>query len=553
MFRKTDTSQQLSLFCSAESQLGNRASKKYADPKAWHNVFFRIVTSKIDEDVFRPLFPEGEKQGRPNASIRALVAMSVLKEGFGCSDEQLMEKCEFDLLSRRALGFLNLDDDIPSLDTYYLFRRRLVDYAERTGEDLIGKCFAQVTSEQARKLNISGKAIRMDSKLIGSNIALYSRYELIHKTLVKELKQYGYRFLSDSDKLVAKSYMDEDSSKTVYRSDKDTLLNRMNDIGMFIYRMTTIYADSTGSFSLTRRVFDEQYEVAGHEPRLRDKKKISASSLQNPNDPDASFRSKNNKKTSGYVTNLTETLPEKDQEGKIVKPSLITSVQVEPAAHGDCKFLKEAVGNSVAVTGGNVEELFADGAYQSPENREFAKDQGFELKTGKMQGGSRFILNREEGTDDLYVTDKKTGEIMKAVYTGVSPTGVKRWHISLSDVKQTYRWRYFTEDEVKRSKLRQDILSRDPRELTSRNNVEAAMFQYSFHTRNGKTRYRGLRKHRMQAYARSMWMNLRRIVISYILPSFCLYRRYTRAFLKACGLVSSQNSDFSLRMVCKFI
>ena len=29
--------------------------------------------------------------------------MSVLKEGFGCSDEDLFEKCEFDLLTRKAL------------------------------------------------------------------------------------------------------------------------------------------------------------------------------------------------------------------------------------------------------------------------------------------------------------------------------------------------------------------------------------------------------------------------------------------------------------------
>ena len=33
-----------------------------------------------------------------------------------------------------------------------------------------------------------------------------------------------------------------------------------------------------------------------------------------------------------------------------------------------------------------------------------------------------------------------------------------------------------------------------------RNNVETTDFQYSFHTRNGKTRYRGLLKHRTHAY-----------------------------------------------------
>ena len=117
-------------------QLGSRASKKYSDPNAWHNQFYSLVTTKIDEEIFKPLFPEGKKSGRPNASIRILVAMSVLKEGFGCSDENLFEKCEFDLLTRKALGMELLTDVTPSIDTYYLFRRRICEYQERTGIDL---------------------------------------------------------------------------------------------------------------------------------------------------------------------------------------------------------------------------------------------------------------------------------------------------------------------------------------------------------------------------------------------------------------------------------
>lgn len=38
------------------------------------------------------------------------------------------------------------------------------------------------------------------------------------------------------------------------------------------------------------------------------------------------------------------------------------------------------------------------------------------------------------------------------------------------------------------------------------------MFQYSFHTRNGKTCHRGLSKHRLHAFHRCLWMNLRRSV-----------------------------------------
>ena len=185
------------------------------------------MTTKINEEIFKPLFPEGKKCGRPNASIRILVAMSALKEGFGCSDEDLFEKCEFDLLTRKALGMELLTDVTPSIDTYYLFRRRICEYQERTGIDLMQLCFEQLAGNQVRLLKISGKCVRMDSKLIGSNIARQSRYELIHTTLVKFLKTCTLSDLSPEQEERAKEYLKEDSSKTVYRSDSDTLQSNL--------------------------------------------------------------------------------------------------------------------------------------------------------------------------------------------------------------------------------------------------------------------------------------------------------------------------------------
>ena len=76
--------------------------------------------------------------------------MSILKEGFGCSDDDLFEKCEFDLLARKALGLEMLDDKLPSRDTYYLFGRRLTAYEQETGINLMERCFEQVTGEQTR-------------------------------------------------------------------------------------------------------------------------------------------------------------------------------------------------------------------------------------------------------------------------------------------------------------------------------------------------------------------------------------------------------------------
>ena len=524
MFKKTDPNPQLDMFTAPVMQLGNRASKKYSDPNAWHNQFYSLVTTKIDEEIFKPLFPEGKKSGRPNASIRILVGMSILKEGFGCSDEDMFEKCEFDLLTRKALGLELLTDVVPSIDTYYLFRRRICEYEEASGVGLMQKCFEQVAGDHVRMLKISGKCVRMDSKLIGSNIARQSRYELIHTTLVKFLKANNISVLSPEQQEQAKGYLEEDSSKTVYRTDANTLQNRLALIGGFIMEILAAYLDTAPVYGLLHRLFDEQYTIEDGKAVLRDKKSVKADSLQNPNDPDASYRDKNDQKVQGYVTNITETV----EEGK---PSIITSVQVETAVFADCHFLQDAVGNSERVTGSTIEDLYADGAYQSPENREFAKNHDdMQLKTGKMQGGCRWELIPHD-EDGLTVRDIETGNTFEAVKAVTKQGTRKRWRIPWENKTG---WRYFEDKDIKAYLLRKQIESLPPEEQHKRNNVEAAMFQYSFHTRNGKTRYRGLRKHRLHAFSRCMWMNLRRMVIFHLStcqrPIFALYEPLREAF-----------------------
>ena len=122
MFRASETEHQMSLFDDTSDMIFKHVAKQYEDSKSWQNQFYRMVTSEKDESLFQPLFKEG-RMGAPNASIRMLVTMSVLKEGFGCSDEKLMGKCDYDLLTRRAFGLNKMEDAYPSIDTYYLFRR----------------------------------------------------------------------------------------------------------------------------------------------------------------------------------------------------------------------------------------------------------------------------------------------------------------------------------------------------------------------------------------------------------------------------------------------
>ena len=184
--------------------------------------------------------------------------------------------------------------------------------------------------------------------------------------------------------------------------------------------MLVAFSETSPEHDLLQRLFDEQYVVKDGKAVLRDKKEVKAGSLQNPNDPDATYRSKNDQKVQGYVTNLTETV----EEGK---PSIITSVQVETAVFADCHFLQEAVKNSERVTNSTIEELYADGAYQSPDNREFAKNHNaMQLKTGKMQGGCRWKLIPHD-EDGLTVREIATGNTYEAVKAVTKQGNRKRW------------------------------------------------------------------------------------------------------------------------------
>jgi len=151
---KTIPSPQIDMFKNLTSQLSDRKTSILDDPASWHNVFFREVTQRVDESVFEPLFLEG---GRPNSPLRVLLAMMVLKEGNGWSDEQLYDNCRFNMRCMRALGLYRIGDDVPVESTYYEFRRRLAVYSSEHALDLVPEAFRCTIREQIKAHNIKGR------------------------------------------------------------------------------------------------------------------------------------------------------------------------------------------------------------------------------------------------------------------------------------------------------------------------------------------------------------------------------------------------------------
>ncbi|MGB3977059.1 MAG: transposase, partial [bacterium] len=444
------------------------------------------------------LFKEGN-MGAPNASIRVIIGMSIIKEGFGCSDEELFEKCQFDLLVRKALGLFSLSDVVPSIDTYYLLRRRICEYENRHGVNLMEKSFEQLTGDQLSRFKISGKSVRMDSKLIGSNIAWYSRFEVIHNTFrqfIKGLGESGMLLLNPKLRKQVLLFLEEDAQKMVYRLNSETIGEKISSLGLLIYQVLKRMAETTPGYDLLHRVFHEQYEVVKGAAILRPKEDITAKSVQNHNDPDADYRKKGDQKVKGYSVNITETCDDTDDEKD--KPNLIVNVQVKGASAADNDYLKEAITNiRENVSTDTIEKVYADGAYQSPCNRGFADENSIELITSGLQGRqSKYDLQMKEG--ELVVTHVETGEIIPAYKTG------DKWRIATGGRN---RYRYFTDGQIATAELRRKLAAVSQEKQNKRNNVEATIFQYCFHTRNNKTRYRGLLKHKLFTFARCLWIN----------------------------------------------
>ena len=469
------------------------------DADVWHNVFLDQVTERIDEERFAELFDE--KNGRPDAPTRLLVAMLILKEGFGWSDEQLFEAIHFNLLVRRALGLLNLTDEVPVESTYYLSKQRLYGCQVETGINLLHEVFQELIRDQAKRLGVVGEKLRMDSTLLDSNLATCTRLQLIIGCLQefwKSLTDEQKVRLTEADRELLDRLCAKRASQIIYGLDETTKKAWLEDFGDLLLRLQRTYSgQSSPRYELIERLLLEQYRIdgEGEEQRvlLKPAKEISADSLQSPHDEDAAYRKKKDETVRGYSANVTETCEE--------ELNLIVDVQVEPATAADNAYLKEAVQNSEAVLESSAQEISADGAYYSEENETYAKEQDKEIHyTGFPGKPGRYDYERTE--DGVVVTDRESGEMQLA-------EEYKPGRYRFRD--NNGKWRYITDKDLDTAACRrrtQDL----PRELFNRRcNVEATIFQLCYHTNKKKLKYRGKFRVQLWAVCRAAWINMKRI------------------------------------------
>src|ERR1035437_6700602 len=500
MFKKSAEAIQFNIFTSPTALFSGNTLKFYENKTAWHNLFRQQVTMRIDEGIFSPLYCNNN--GTPTTHIRTLVAMMILKEADKLSDSKLFESCRFNMLTRSALGLLNADDLVPTESTYYLFRKNIYDYANTENENLFDTVFAQITKDQCLDLDVSGKRIRMDSKLLGSNIAWLSRYEIIHETLrlfYKQAKEQGKIDAATEEKL--DSLLQFKGNKVVYTCTTEEVKTKLQDLGELIYKILPLFSDNSSTcYETLKRVFYEQFNVDENKLVVgRRNDEISAQSVQSPHDTTSTYRDKDGNKIKGFSINATESC---DDEKAL---NLIGRVDVRPVSTSDVDFFEDNIEEAQEVFPDKIENIHVDGAYHSPSNQLFCQDNTMNLYLHAIQGAKGrfqfFLLENGEYS----IMDTLTSELI-LVTKFITKNDITKWRITVDK-----KYRYFTQEYIDNCLIRSKIEDTPVEILQKRNNVEATVFQLGFHYSNDKSRYRGLIKHQMWANMRALWVNFVRI------------------------------------------
>ncbi|TET82965.1 MAG: hypothetical protein E3J37_06300 [Anaerolineales bacterium] len=356
MFVANDQHLQVPMFSSISS-LPEKVFKRLE--ASWADTFYREVFVRIDEDLFAGLY--SDEPSRPNTPVNVLVGLEIFKSGFGWSDEELYDHFCYDVQVRYALGYRDLSEGHFELRTLYNFRQRVTEHMQDTGENLIEQVFEQITDEQIAAFELKTDKLRMDSTMIASNIREMTRLQLLVEVL-----QRVHRMLDEAGQQryaeAFEPYLKGSSGQYVYHLKGEDVSEHLQRIGELMHRLVEELAARYGeepSYRVLERVFREHFMVDEATLRPKEGEELSASSLQSPDDWEATYRQKQREDHRGYVANATETChPENEFQ-------LIVKVQTESNNTDDAAMLDEALPELKERT--DVDEMYTDGGYNSPD------------------------------------------------------------------------------------------------------------------------------------------------------------------------------------------
>lgn len=334
---------------------------------SWAETFGKKIFPFIKEDRFGVLYSDNPAS-RPNNPVNVYFGLLILREIFNQSDEEALNSLMFDIRYQHALHTTSFLEQPVSKNSLTNFRSAVYRYNQEHGVDLIQQEIEAQAKTFSKLLKIDGKTVRMDSLMVSSSCRKLSRLEIIYTTIARLIKVIDKNTLPE----YFKPYLDESHyNDTIYRSRDKDLNTKIKKVLKDGVRLYSIYRKDkeirrTKEFKLLSRMLKEQKRSSKH---------ISPDSLQNPTDPNATYRKKGKKKHIGYTANIIEKFDDKNR--------MIEGYDLQKNSYSDQKFAQDAIEKLEDTT------LLTDGAYFSEEINKKARARGIKMVPTNLVGGGK--------------------------------------------------------------------------------------------------------------------------------------------------------------------
>lgn len=511
MFRENQSHEQSSLF-GMDQLLPESRQKKLEESK--HALFYELIFKNIPEPKFACLY--STEGSRPNSPVNRHVGAEILKHMHGWTDEEMFDHVDFDLKTRYALGMQDVGEKAFCPATHYNFRKRLVEHERETGKNLMEVVFDELTESQLEMLEIETGIQRMDSFQAMSSIRRYTRLQLVIEVL-----QRVWRILDEEDQSEWESrvedYIGSDSGTILYHIPPEEYEDHLETVGKLYRDLYEALEESYGEtevFGLFERVYHEQFAVVQDQVRVRDDDEMDSSTLQSPDDAQATYRHKQGDDYVGQAVNVMETCGP-DDEVQLIDDVFVKANNVDDS---------EAFGTRVSEKPDRyekLEELHVDGAYGSESNDRLCEKLDIDMIQTAIRGRPPDVrmkmVRRDESQFEVScpnqtVSSEPTRTRQKAVFDSSICEGCPLVESCPTQNQQQGYVYYFEEDDVRRSQRlhRRDTLPE--KRQTLRPNVEATVKEfYRNLNHKGKLRVKGQFKTVIFALCTAIGINLERI------------------------------------------
>ena len=377
-----------------------------------------VIYPNVDESRFASLY--SDTASRPNIEIKRYVSALVLKRMYRMSDEILIEFIRCGALNFQYALHTTQEDKQPlSESSLRRFRRLIEAYNDEHKCDLIKEEFERISKMMAMNMGLlhddpnKGEdettpiIVRMDSMEIEAHAKAMTRIEILYTAVVIVIRYLHKKKFSDiiPDELAHYNEDDDHNRVLYYRVAEDKkagvqdtrVAETIKEMLLLQKAMEENFTEKRLSeipeYQIFQRVLEEQTCLDGEGKRVpKDKKDISADSVQNPFDATVTYRKKHGHH-HGHVLNVAEAC---DDDGN----GIIIHATVEPNVKPDNKLAEEYVNQ--LPDNGPKQIIISDGAYNGDELEKLAAQKNVSIQTTSLTGKAvddimaEFVLNDEK-------------------------------------------------------------------------------------------------------------------------------------------------------------